>query len=124
MLPRSADAAGLASSLTEPIALQPASAAELGYSLTPSSTEPYRGCPVARPGYFECEEIVEPSAYVEARSVLGGISPDEEGTGELGGWSPENLKSAYKLPAKGGKGETVAIVDAYNYPDAEADLET
>ncbi len=99
---------------------QPAAAATT--SSTPSSSEPYRACPAPTPGYLECEEIVEPAAYVEAKSALGQISPEEEGTGELGGWSPENLKSAYKLPAKGGKGETVAIVDAWNYPDAEANL--
>ncbi len=91
-------------------------------SATPSGTEPYRACPMPTPGYYECEEIVEPAAYVQAKSALGEILPAEEGTGELGGWSPENLKSAYKLPATGGKGETVAIVDAFNYPDAEADL--
>ena len=91
-------------------------------SATPSSTEPYRACPMPAPGSYECEEIVEPAAYVHARAVAGEILPAEEGTGELGGWSPENLKSAYKLPATGGKGETVAIVDAFNYPDAEADL--
>jgi virginiamycin B lyase len=99
---------------------RPAAAATI--SATPSSTEPYRACPVATPGHLECEEIVEPAAYDLARSALGKISPEEEGTGELGGWSPANLKSAYKLPATGGVGETVAIVDAWNYPDAEADL--
>ncbi len=110
----------LAAALAALVGGRPAAAATT--SSTPSSTEPYRACPVPTPGYYECEEIVEPAAYVEAKSVLGQISPEEEGTGELGGWSPENLKSAYKLPAKGGKSETVAIVDAYNYPDAEADL--
>jgi hypothetical protein len=102
------------------VGTQPAAAATI--SSTPSSTKPYRACPAATPGYFECEEIVEPAAYDHAKSALGEIGPDEEGTGELGGWSPENLRSAYKLPTKGGAGETVAIVDAYNYPDAEADL--
>jgi hypothetical protein len=68
---------------------QPAAAATL--SATPSNTEPYRACPVATPGYYECEEIVEPAGYDAARSALGEIRPDEEGTGELGGWSPENL---------------------------------
>ena len=91
-------------------------------SATPSSTEPYYACPAPAPGYDECDQIVEPARYDRARTALGEIKPDEEGTGELGGWSPENLRSAYKLPAKGGAGETVAIVDAYNYPSAEADL--
>lgn len=91
-------------------------------STTPSSTEPYLGCPAAAPGHVECPEIVEPAAYDRAKYALGEVSSQEEGSGELGGWSPENLKSAYKLPATGGKNETVAVVLWYNYATAEADL--
>ncbi|HEY2510937.1 MAG TPA: S53 family peptidase [Polyangiaceae bacterium] len=39
------------------------------------------------------------------------------------GYGPADLQSAYKLPSSsGGQGMTVAIVDAYGYPNAEADL--
>ncbi|MFF4057179.1 putative Ig domain-containing protein [Streptomyces sp. NPDC001668] len=40
------------------------------------------------------------------------------------GLSPANLHSAYKLPSTGGSGLTVAVVDAYNDPNAESDLAT
>ncbi|MEV6051115.1 putative Ig domain-containing protein [Streptomyces sp. NPDC052107] len=40
------------------------------------------------------------------------------------GLSPANLHSAYNLPTTGGSGMTVAIVDAYNDPNAESDLAT
>jgi hypothetical protein len=40
------------------------------------------------------------------------------------GYSPANLDSAYKLSATGGSGQTVAIVDAMNDPDAASDLAT
>ncbi len=41
------------------------------------------------------------------------------------GYGPANLKSAYQLPGGGaGSGRTVAIVDAYDDPKAEADLAT
>ncbi|MEW2618708.1 putative Ig domain-containing protein [Streptomyces sp. NPDC048106] len=40
------------------------------------------------------------------------------------GLSPANLHSAYNLPTTAGSGMTVAIVDAYNDPNAEADLGT
>ncbi|MFF4353361.1 putative Ig domain-containing protein [Streptomyces sp. NPDC001530] len=40
------------------------------------------------------------------------------------GLSPANLHSAYALPSTGGSGLTVAVVDAYNDPNAEADLAT
>ncbi|GAB2699777.1 S53 family peptidase [Kitasatospora kifunensis] len=38
------------------------------------------------------------------------------------GYGPSDLRSAYNLPANGGAGQTVAIVDAYNDPNAESDL--
>ncbi|MFC1404220.1 MULTISPECIES: putative Ig domain-containing protein [Streptacidiphilus] len=38
------------------------------------------------------------------------------------GYGPSNLKSAYALPANGGAGATVAIVDAQDDPNAESDL--
>ncbi|MGW1159110.1 putative Ig domain-containing protein [Streptomyces sp. NPDC002519] len=38
------------------------------------------------------------------------------------GLSPANLHSAYNLPSTGGSGLTVAVVDAYNDPNAESDL--
>ncbi len=38
------------------------------------------------------------------------------------GYGPAELRSAYKLPVSGGRGQTVAIVDAGDDPRAEADL--
>lgn len=41
------------------------------------------------------------------------------------GYGPSQLQSAYALPSStGGSGQTVAIVDAYNDPDAASDLAT
>jgi hypothetical protein len=41
------------------------------------------------------------------------------------GLGPGDLESAYRLPAQSaGAGQTVALVDAYDYPSAEADLAT
>jgi subtilase family serine protease len=40
-----------------------------------------------------------------------------------GGYNPADLQSAYKLPSStAGSGQTVAIVDAYDDPNAESDL--
>ncbi|WP_435178322.1 S53 family peptidase [Actinacidiphila sp. bgisy145] len=38
------------------------------------------------------------------------------------GYGPADLRSAYDLPATGGADQTVALVDAYDDPTAEADL--
>ena len=42
----------------------------------------------------------------------------------VSGYGPADLTSAYALPANGGAGQTVAIVDAFDDPNAEADLAT
>src|ERR1700674_4230564 len=67
-------------------------------------------------GYVSCQAISEEPG------VESEIS--REGSGELGGFSPLDLRSAYVIPETGGSGQTVAIVDAFNDPNAEADLKT
>jgi hypothetical protein len=129
MLPPAAGATGLVGSalteprLTEPTVAQPANATRLGYSLTPSSTEPYAVCPPT-PGQVECMSILDPPAVKTASGykVLG-VGPQLEGGGEGGGLDPKELQEAYKIPATGGSTQTVAIVDAYDDPNAEADLQ-
>ena len=128
----------------------------LGFSPTPSTTEPYAVCPQAAPGRDECMAIAVPPAAAGSnlrsaapsgrpfgpsgrwrgpqsrgsappRPGRGGFSPEGlsfEGSGELEGWTPEDLRSAYRLPATGGSEQTVAIVDAFNDPNAESDLKT
>jgi hypothetical protein len=107
-------------------------AASLGFSLTPSNVEPSVVCPPASPGRAECASIRIPTkaarALGEQESSALGVSmspapaPAFEGSGEEGGWSPSDLRSAYKQPESGGSEQTVAIVDAYNDPNAESDL--
>jgi PKD repeat protein len=50
--------------------------------------------------------------------------PSFEGSGQLGGFSPGDLRSAYGLPSTGGDGQLVAITIAYDDPNAESDLAT
>jgi len=38
------------------------------------------------------------------------------------GLTRADLRAAYRLPSKGGKGTTIGIVDAYDHPKAESDL--
>ncbi len=52
------------------------------------------------------------------------VGPSLEGSGVGGGFSPEDLQSAYGLSGEGGKSLTIAIVDAFDDPNAEADLNT
>ncbi|MBY8885090.1 S53 family peptidase [Streptomyces sp. PTM05] len=66
-----------------------------------------------RPGVMACTALARTDVTVKA--MLGpGVSP--------GGFGPADLRAAYGLPADGGSGQTVAIVDAYDDPNAEKDL--
>jgi alpha-tubulin suppressor-like RCC1 family protein len=98
-----------------------AAAAEGGISLTPSTTRPYYVCPEGT-----CQAIVDPQPVgktVKGRRRLA--LPDGallQGSGEKGGFDPQDLQSAYDIPTTGGAGETIAIVDAYGFKEAEAAL--
>ncbi|MET9456433.1 S53 family peptidase [Streptomyces canus] len=61
------------------------------------------------------------TAFQKAR----GITPKAADAATPSGYGPSDLQSAYGLTAAAaanGSGETIAIVDAYNDPNAEADL--
>jgi Subtilase family len=44
------------------------------------------------------------------------------GSGERRGLDPQDLQSAYNIPSTISSPQTIALVDAYGYPNAEADL--
>jgi subtilase family serine protease len=73
-------------------------------------------CPPATPGTAQCLALRRTDvAAVPASAVSPLTSPP--------GYSPADLQSAYGLPSGSqGSGLTVAIVDAYDLPTAEADL--
>jgi hypothetical protein len=74
-----------------------------------------RACGDAMPGFVRCHSLVR-----SAVSAAGGIQPLV--TMSPTGLNPVDLISAYKLPATGGAGATIAIVDAMDARNAEADL--
>ncbi len=66
-----------------------------------------------------------PVGYARCHSILVLRSDGKPGGGgaTVSGYGPADLQSAYKLPsATAGGGQTVAIIDAYDDPNAEADL--
>ena len=83
------------------------------------AAHPSRQCRAARHGYVECLSMRD---SVVSASSPEAVEPAFEGSGELGGFAPSDLRAAYKLPETGGSGQTVAIVDAYNDPNAYSDL--
>ncbi|MGW0879548.1 putative Ig domain-containing protein [Streptomyces sp. NPDC002671] len=73
-------------------------------------------CAKPAPGHASCFAERRTDIKQRLASALAAATPS--------GLSPANLHSAYKLPTTGGSGMTVAIVDAYNDPNAESDLAT
>ena len=91
-----------------------------GISLTPSKTEPYWACPQGA-----CEAIIDPrSVRASGHWALPAGGPLLEGGGEDGGYDPQDLQSAYRIPTLGGSTQTIALVEAYGYEGAEKDLAT
>ncbi|MFG2377942.1 putative Ig domain-containing protein [Streptomyces sp. NPDC048504] len=78
-----------------------------------------RLCATAAPGSASCfaqrrtdiKQKLAAAVHADAAAAVSGLSP-------------ANLHSAYALPSTGGSGLTVAVVDAYNDPNAESDLAT
>src|SRR5262249_49255847 len=96
---------------------------------TRTATEPYFACQPTGSARASCQSVVDPVPNHPARGPLragadrASVSPALQGSGVGGGFAPSDLLSAYGLPANGGAGQTVAIVDAYDDPSALADLE-
>ncbi len=89
-------------------------------ALARSGTQPFYACP-----HGACEAIVDPRPVRQDNSRRFALPRHPqllEGGGELGGFDPQDLQSAYDIPASGGSGQTVAVVDAFGYPQAESDL--
>jgi subtilase family serine protease len=61
-----------------------------------------------------CDAIVVPQSALPLKADLG--------SGERRGLDPQDLQSAYRIPSTLPAAQTVAIVDAYGYPNAESDL--
>ncbi|MFJ6086622.1 peptidase S8 [Streptomyces sp. NPDC092369] len=67
------------------------------------------------------------TAYQKEQAKITGITPKAADAATPSGYGPTDLRSAYGLTSaatSNGAGETIAIVDAYNDPNAEADLAT
>ncbi|MFC1418933.1 putative Ig domain-containing protein [Streptacidiphilus cavernicola] len=69
-------------------------------------------------GQMSCLALVRTDVTQPQALVAHAVSP----LATPSGYGPSDLRSAYALPANGGAGQTVAIVDAQDDPNAESDL--
>ncbi len=85
-------------------------------SATHHSSE--RTCAAARAGFAAClaRVVTDSAGHPMARKVAPNATPS--------GYGPADIRSAYNLGSASGAGRTVAIVDAYDDPNAAADLNT
>jgi len=108
---------------------QPAAAA-----LSPAEYSVSALCSAPAPGHSSCLSLalvprpgtvaaarVHPQAALP-RSAPRRVRPAVEVTEPQGGVTPQLLHSIYTLPATASVPQTIAIVDAYDDPDVEADL--
>ena len=84
-----------------------------------------------RRGAATCDAIIRvdvaaaQAAKDHAQRFVVGDGAKGNGTiGPAGGLTPADLGTAYNLNTAGGSGQTVGIVDAYNDPNINADLQT
>src|SRR4051794_21373336 len=80
-------------------------------------------------GYYKhvCGAVSGPQARCDAEVVTDALGEQLTNLAHVSGYGPDDLASAYGLASAGataGTGQTVAIVDAYDAPNAEADLAT
>ncbi|MET9217832.1 peptidase S8 [Streptomyces sp. NPDC003300] len=108
--------------------------AAAGLALSGLALAPYAGASPAAHGVStarSCAVSTHPDVMAcKALKVTQGVNTLKKSTGSVNpaaapsGFGPADLQSAYALPSSGGSGATVAIVDAYDDPNAEADLAT
>lgn len=80
----------------------------------PAAANVVPACGPAAPGFVRCFALVRTDVH-GGKGVRSASSPPP-------GYGPADLRSAYSLPATGGAGQTIAIVDGGDDLTAEADL--
>jgi hypothetical protein len=59
-----------------------------------------------------------------SRDHSGRVRPAATTSAPAGGYTPSQLQSAYALPVSSGRGQVIAVIDAYDTAGAESDLAT
>ena len=105
--------AGVAVAATALVSVSVAQQSAVAAPSTPTRVKTQRLCGTPAKGQLACYAIRQ-VAPVEPAAVTPNALPS--------GYGPSDLRSAYALTASGSGSQTVAIVDAYDDPNAESDL--
>jgi subtilase family serine protease len=110
--PAASAAAHARSAAASPAASAPARTAQPKVTRHPT----LRVCPTSvKAGHATCLSVRRTDVAAHKGLFAAGAIP--------GGYGPSDLQSAYNLQSSNGSGATVAIVDAFDDPNAEADLQ-
>ena len=113
-----------------------AAAAALVLGVAGTSSSATTPGPVQRFGNVYARSVCgHDTAHVEARcfakvvtdaagNIREGLNPTLSRNAVPAGFGPTDLRAAYKITSAGSSSYTIAIVDAFGYPNAEADLAT
>lgn len=77
----------------------------------------HASCGAVKPGHVRCLSSWQASGRAHGQAVAATAV-----AGPASGLRPRDIRSAYRLPSKGGRGQTIAIVDAHDNPRVERDL--
>ncbi|HET9893942.1 MAG TPA: S53 family peptidase [Streptosporangiaceae bacterium] len=109
--------AGITVLASAALTLGPTAALAASAASTPTlhpASDVRHACAAPKAGHFACLAVIRTNVPGHA-----GLLPDATPAG----YGPADLQSAYALPSStAGSGQTVAIVDAFNDPNAAADL--
>ncbi|MFC9631988.1 peptidase S8 [Streptomyces mirabilis] len=111
-----------------PASAAPAAKATPAATSTSSKVTWSPACSTPAKGQMACKALRVTggtTAFQKANAHADAVTPKAADAATPSGYGPSNLQSAYGLTsaaASNGSGETIAIVDAYNDPNAEADL--
>src|SRR5215472_786426 len=95
------------------VAAAPAMATAISARPAAAQTMDYkRACPIGEPGTMACMALIRTGVHAAGIRLAGPVP---------GAYTPADLAAAYHLDTTGGAGRTVAIVDAYDDPNAESD---
>lgn len=112
----------VAATATFGLAAAAVSSADATPALASSAHHAKRVCAAARPGEASClaEELVDTATGARVNPLASAGSAARPAA--ISGKTPSDIRSAYGLTSTGSSGRTVAIVDAYGYPNASRDL--
>ena len=97
--------------------------AQAGTTAPATAATTHDACGAVSPGDARCLAVVRNDVHgglgLRGRAAVGrnaaaAVPPT--------GFGPADLQSAYRLPATGGKGQTIAVIEAFGDPTAAADL--